>query len=496
MIKESSSAHISRIAREYSLYVLNGGRAIPSIYDGLKMSQRIALWTLMNDTLKTASLAGRMIESGLYVHGDASAENAISAMAAPLLNNNPYLDGIGAFGTKVDPYGFSAARYTSVKRSEFAKNNLFVDKDILPMVENYDGSSSLPLTFFPLLPLVLLNGVSGIAIGYATEIFPRSFQQIKKATLEYIKTGNIKTDLSPHYGSYDVSVTKIEKNKYRVAGKVVKLGPKRWRVVEILPGMNLVKLRERLIDLMEDKIDEKTGNITTASIVDDFEDNSQKKIDIEVSFKVELSEEQVLKKLELVTIQSENIVVLDIDGVKQIDSPQDVIRQFVDWRIVQYKNRYRKMIEDETREELFWKSFLACLRGGKKIPAIPLSLTKYRGKSDLKEAMSSLIHDELKDEMQAALKLFADAEKEALKGLMKAEIKAGAPKILTEHRIPVDADIVERLSVLPVYRWTKTGIEECETKIKESRDRMKVYREIMKSPEKQKQIYVDEVTQL
>jgi len=164
---EPSSVHISRIAREYSLYVLNGGRAIPSLYDSLKMAQRIALWTLMNDTLKTASLAGRMIESGLYVHGDASAENTISAMTAPFLNNNPYLDGIGAFGTKVDPYGFAAARYTSVKQSAFAKKNLFVDKDILPMVENYDGSATLPLTFFPLLPLVLLNGVSGIAIGFA-----------------------------------------------------------------------------------------------------------------------------------------------------------------------------------------------------------------------------------------------------------------------------------------------------------------------------------------
>jgi len=150
----SSSEYIRRTSREYGLYTLDH-RAIPALTDGLKSSQRIALWLLRNrpEKIKTIALAGQMIASELYLHGDVSAANTISMLAGPYCNNRPLVNGVGAFGTRANPTSFAAPRYTSVKRSNIATNILYTDLDIVPMVENHDGSNQMPGTFLPLLPL-------------------------------------------------------------------------------------------------------------------------------------------------------------------------------------------------------------------------------------------------------------------------------------------------------------------------------------------------------
>lgn len=464
---EDTSQHIYRISRRYALYVLNQGRAIPSLYDGLKMSQRIALWLMHNksESMKTMNLVGSMIESGLYHHGDQSAGSAISNIAAPFLNNIPYLDPIGAFGTKVDPGGYASVRYTSVKRSKFAQANLYVDLDVAPMVENYDGSNRMPASFLPLLPLVLLNGVTGIAVGYATEILPRSFDQIKKATTEYLKNKKIKTDLIPTYSNYDVEVIRVHgsPDKYQISGRIEKIKENVYRVTEILPGMSLLKLRETLIEMSSEVIDEKTKKVKRDRLIDDFIDNSQKKIDVVVEFlpgvlKPNETDHSILKRLGLVKIVSENIVVLDENGVNDtIRTPEELIGIFVEWRLGRYHTRYENLIRLESLEELFWQSFLACLKGTSRITAIPESLKKFKNKDDLKTAMGELIE---------------------------------------AHKREVNPEIVERLASLPLYRWTRVGVEECQEKINESLARSTEYKRILKSPEHQKQIYLDEIKAL
>jgi DNA gyrase/topoisomerase IV subunit A len=91
------SKFLLEAARKYSLYVCQE-RAIPSVTDGFKSSQRIAAWCMRNrnEKIKVAALSGAMVESNLYVHGDA--QGAISAMAGPFCNNVPVFTGIGLFG--------------------------------------------------------------------------------------------------------------------------------------------------------------------------------------------------------------------------------------------------------------------------------------------------------------------------------------------------------------------------------------------------------------
>jgi len=170
----TTSDYIKDTSRDYSIYVCEQ-RAIPNVSDGLKDSQRKALWTIRNksEKIKTISLAGEMISGGLYLAGDTSAAMAISMLAAPYVNNVTLLDGIGAFGTRVAPVeGIGAPRYTYVKKNKSSDMLLYKDLDIVPVKDNYDGSTKQPEHFLPLIPLVLLNGVSGIAVGWSTDILP------------------------------------------------------------------------------------------------------------------------------------------------------------------------------------------------------------------------------------------------------------------------------------------------------------------------------------
>ena len=221
-LEENSSDFINRISREYALYVLDS-RAIPSFTDGLKYVQRMALWVLRNraEQVKTVALTGQMMMEELYVHGDKSCNDAISLLAAPYCNNVTLITPKATFGTRKSPVkGIGAARYTYVQRSPFAQKVLYQDLDIVPMTENHDGSNMIPVTFFPILPLVLLNGVKGIATGWSTNILPRKLEDLVKATQEAIATGKVTTKLMPHYEKYNADIKEIEKNKYAICGKL------------------------------------------------------------------------------------------------------------------------------------------------------------------------------------------------------------------------------------------------------------------------------------
>ena len=195
----SSSQYILDTSREYSIYVCSD-RAIPYATDGLKDVQRKALWLMRNkgDKIKTVSLAGEMISSELYVHGDASAGEAVSMLAAPYLNNIPLIEGIGAFGTRVAPKdGIGAPRYTYVKKSKITQELVYADLDIVSLKENYSGQLE-PKTFLPLIPLLLLNGVSGIAVGWSTDILPRKPSDIIDACISALDGKEI-PEIQPYF---------------------------------------------------------------------------------------------------------------------------------------------------------------------------------------------------------------------------------------------------------------------------------------------------------
>ena len=348
-----ASEYILNISKEYSIYVCST-RAIPSVADGLKDGQRKALWLLRNtaDKIKTISLAGSLISSGLYLHGDASAAGAISMLAAPYCNNVTLLDGIGTFGTRVAPSEYAAPRYTYVKRSKNAEKFLLADLDIVPQQDNYDGSTKEPVHFLPLIPTILLNGVSGIAVGWSTEILPRTFKDLVDAAIKTIDGVKIRK-VKPGYSYLTVDVVHLEGNTWEFSGKATTTDGSTIHVTELPPDMNLEKLRTKLDKMEED------GTIVS------YVDRSTETIDVKVKLRRGTvkgwPDGKCINFLKLRSKKTERIVVIDWNGksIRQYNSAEDVIREFVEWRLGWYKTRYEKMLADDEKTAMYFEMLLA-----------------------------------------------------------------------------------------------------------------------------------------
>lgn len=442
-ITKSSSEYLLDTSRDYSMYVCQN-RAIPSASDGLKDGQRKALWLIrnMSDKIKTVSLSGLMIQSGLFLHGDASASDAISKLAGPYLNNIPLLDGIGTFGTRVAPVdGIGAPRYTYVKKSKAAQAFLYRDLDIVPLKENYDGSTMEPVTFLPIIPLVLLNGISGIAVGWATNILPRSPKDLITATLAAIDGKKIKK-LVPHFSYLDVSVKELEDGSWEFAGKAEVVDSTIAKITELPPDMSLEKFRDRL-DAMEEE-----GKIQT------YEDNSTKVIDITVRFKrgdlKSHTNESLIDFFKLRSKRSEKIVVIDwnAESIREYETAEQLVVDFVDWRFKQYVRRYAQMLVDAQYELKFWQGVKACFD-----QKLPDTVLNAKNKKEIEQLVEAITKD-------------------------------------------LDESQIDKIASFPTYRWAKDAYEDVKKKIKELQDSAKEYKDLLDHPEKIKTIFRDEVSAL
>lgn len=443
MIYSNTTDYIKTTSRDYSIYVCQS-RGIPSISDGLKDSQRKALFVIKpkSDKIKTISLSGEMISSNLYLHGDTSASDTLSLMAAPYCNNVPFLQGIGAFGTKVGPTDWGAPRYTYLKKYAVTEALIYPDYDIIPLKENYDGSVMEPKNFLPLIPLVLLNGISGIAVGWSTEILPRKLEDLVDATILALD-GKRVPRLIPRYDYLDCGTRDLGNNAWEFTGKVRIDGSTVW-VEELPPGLTLEKFKARL-NQMEDE-----DSIST------YVDRSTKEICIEVRFKrgtiSDWNTDRAIDFLKLKTKTTERIVVLDWDGnnIKQYETAEILLKEFVDWRLGWYRVRYQKMIDDDTYQLNYNRALKACIDG-----KLPQFLPQAQNKAEVVERITKIC-----------------------------------------AKISLDSDQIDRIASLPSYRWARDSLAEIEKRIVELTDRIQEYNDIMSDEKRQRDIYKSELKAL
>lgn len=168
---------------EYTSYVIRE-RAIPSIEDGLKPVQRRILQTLINMEdgrfHKVANVVGETMK--LHPHGDAS----IFAALVNLANKGYLIDRQGNFGNIFTGDQASAARYIECRLSPLAKEVLF-NKDLTEYVDSYDGRTVEPVSLPAKIPLLLLQGSDGIAVGMATKILPHNFCELLEAQKKILR---------------------------------------------------------------------------------------------------------------------------------------------------------------------------------------------------------------------------------------------------------------------------------------------------------------------
>jgi len=173
---------------QYASYVIRD-RAIPNLADGLKPVQRRILWSLHDKDdgrfIKVATIAGHCAQ--YHPHGEA----AISDALVVLTNKRYLIEGQGNFGNIFTGDPPAANRYIEVRLTELARNEIFND-EITDFVPSYDGRNKEPITLPAKLPLLLMLGTEGIAVGMACKILPHNFSELLQAQIAILKKQSFK----------------------------------------------------------------------------------------------------------------------------------------------------------------------------------------------------------------------------------------------------------------------------------------------------------------
>ena len=176
---------------DYAMSVIVS-RALPDVRDGLKPVQRRVMYTMWEMGLranqpfrKSAGVVGEVMGK-YHPHGDSAIYDAMVRMAQPFSLRYPLVTGQGNFGS-VDNDPPAAMRYTEARLSAIAAELLQdIDRDTVPFAPNYDDRVNEPVVLPSRLPNLLINGVSGIAVGMATSIPPHNLSEISDAMVHLI----------------------------------------------------------------------------------------------------------------------------------------------------------------------------------------------------------------------------------------------------------------------------------------------------------------------
>ncbi|MFT7558155.1 MAG: topoisomerase-4 subunit A [Flavobacteriales bacterium] len=185
---------------DYSMYVILD-RALPHVGDGLKPVQRRIVYAMSELGLKStakykksARTVGDVIGK-FHPHGDGAAYEAMVLMAQPFSYRYPLVDGQGNWGSQDDPKSFAAMRYTESKLSAFT--DILLSELGLGTAQwqpNFDGTMDEPIVLPARAPTILLNGVTGIAVGMATDIPPHNLREVVSATIHLLANPKASVD--------------------------------------------------------------------------------------------------------------------------------------------------------------------------------------------------------------------------------------------------------------------------------------------------------------
>ena len=347
MVEKTISEFLSSEYKEFAMYVIEG-RAIPSVIDGFKPTQRKIIhisnqtWkTGSEKTLKVFQLSGKVASDCYYHHGDASLSNAIITMAQRFKNNAPLLEEDGQFGSLRSPQA-GAPRYIGTKLSENFKL-IYKDFELLEYKEE-EGESIEPKYFLPIVPAVLLNGSSGIAVGFASNVLNRDIKSIIDACVKVLagkEPGEVKPSLNGFNGEF---IQDKENNKrWIIRGKYDKVNTTTVKITELPPSMTYEKYEDILDKLVDDKV------IVT------YDDNCKDNIDYTIKFTrsdlEKLDEEKLIKLLKLEESSTEIFSTLDEFGKLMIfENTSDIIKYFVDFRLKYYHKRKQFLLDKMNRE--------------------------------------------------------------------------------------------------------------------------------------------------
>jgi DNA topoisomerase-2 len=306
-------------------------RAIPHLFDGFKPIHRKAFFTgikFLHGEMNTGAFAGTIKAKSNYHHGDLSIEGAVNNLAADFKNNIPMFIGEGNFGTKLIPSP-AACRYTSIKiNNEFTKY-LFIE-EVLEFTPQDDNNIYEPDFYLFKIPMILINGLYGIAVGLSTNILPYKVQDIQKNILRYLDNKPMK-NMIPHYSWFEGNIIKENGIWYQI-GNIEKLSSTTLRITELTDYYN-IDTYNNMLEKMKQK-----------GIILDYSDGSAEKYDFEVKVTKKFMEKYESNLIEIFKLKyalNENINVLNKNGneVIHFNTSEELIKYYVD-EIIIYIDKY------------------------------------------------------------------------------------------------------------------------------------------------------------
>jgi DNA gyrase/topoisomerase IV subunit A len=334
--------------RAYAMYTIES-RALPSVIDGFKPAQRkIAfaankLWKSGNEKpMKVFQLGGQAAALSFFHHG--SLDETIIKMTQDFKNSLPIFQGIGQFGSLRSPEA-GAPRYVGVR---FNNNFRRLYKDFDLVTAQYEeGEEIEPRYFLPIIPTVLLNGGSGIAVGFATNILNRHPLDLIDACIEVLTGKPISSPLKPWINGFHGEVEPVPDSQGRTwafRGAYEVKNTSQVEITEIPPSFTYEKYETHLEGLVE------KGTIHS------YEDSSSDRVRYLLKFP-RLTLADILDKEKLGDVlkmreqETENLTTLDENGkLKVFERVTDVVTYFVEFRLGYYAKRKARLLADLGRE--------------------------------------------------------------------------------------------------------------------------------------------------
>ena len=355
--------------RTYALSVI-GSRALPDVRDGLKPVQRRILTTMWRQGLradgrfrKCAKVVGDVM-GGYHPHGDAAIYEALVRMAQPFASRLPLIEGAGNFGS-LDGDPAAAMRYTECRLAVAAEDVLGeIGADTVDHRPTYDGARTEPVVLPTRLPLLLVNGSTGIAVGVATSIPPHNLIEVVSALIRLLDDPELssrelaETVRGPDFPTGGeildpperlAAIYEEGKGSVQVRGTVRDDGIRRHLrtlfITSVPYGVNKAQLVQRLGEIVADR---------SLPALLDVSDLSTDDVQIRLEVRKEVEPEKILaflyKRTPLQSPVSVDLTCLRFDrspgGVPERVGLRTILLDFLDFR----REVVRRRLEDERRK--------------------------------------------------------------------------------------------------------------------------------------------------
>ncbi len=489
--------------RAYLTYAMSvvTGRALPHVEDGQKPVQRRILYAMHEMGLKagakpvkSARVVGDVIGK-FHPHGDQSVYDAMVRVAQDFSLRYPLIDGQGNFGSR-DGDAAAAMRYTEARLTPIAELLLGeLDRGTVDFAPNYDGAFKEPVLLPARLPMVLLNGASGIAVGMATEIPPHNLREVASAAIHLIRNPkSTVAELLQHVqgpdfpgGGQIISRPKDIEDAYtggrgslrmRARWRIEDLARGQWRIVvqELPHGVSAAQIAAEIESLTNPQpkqgrkdVSQEQKNLKQLmlSVLDTMRDESTDKEPVRLILEPKSKNQDVqemmnilLANTSLETNISLNFTMLGRDGRPQQKNLVQVVSEWIAFRFdtVERRSRHR-LAEVERRLHILDGRMIAFLSIDKVIKVIrnsdepkqdlmaKFSLSEIQAEDILEIRLRQLARlegiriekelAELKEEEKSLRRLLAE-RKEMTKLILK-EIEQDAKQYGDERRTLIEA---------------------------------------------------------